>query len=141
MTPSATRFLGPTTLAALTGHSVYLDVLEPSAEHVALPKWADAMVVAPATAQTLARMASGQADEPVSALFLSLGGAAPVVVAPAMHPSMWAHPAVRMNVERLLNWGVVVVGPIEGEVAAGDFGVGRMAEPEEIVRAIDVLRR
>ena len=136
MTPAAARFLGPTTLEALTGHAVYADVLDPSMAHVALHKWAEALVVAPATASTIARLAQGLATDPVSAVYLALGGAKPTVVAPAMHATMWTHPATRANVERLRSWGVRFVGPVEGPLAAGDKGIGRMAEPDEIVKAL-----
>lgn len=140
MTPAAARFLGPLTLEALTAHPVFADVLDARMEHVRLHDWADAMVVAPATANTIARFAAGRADEPVSAVFLALGGEKPVVVAPAMHTTMWTHPATRANVERLKGWNVRFLGPVEGPLAAGDEGVGRMVEPDEIARAVEALR-
>lgn len=141
MTPAATRFLGPATLEALTGAPVQTDVLDPRMAHVNLHEWADLLVIAPATANTIARMAAGLASDPVSALFVSCGGLKPVLVAPAMHDTMWAHPATRSNVERLRGWGVAFVGPAAGPLAAGGTGEGRMSEPEEIVRALDALLR
>lgn len=141
MTPAAARFLGPATLEALTGAPVQTDVLDPRMGHVALHEWADVFVVSPATANTIARLAAGLASDPVSALFLSFGGAKPVLVAPAMHDTMWAHPATRANVERLRGWGVSFVGPAAGPLAAGGAGEGRMSEPDEIVRALDALLR
>src|SRR5947207_3177733 len=94
---------------------------------------ADLLVVAPCTAHTLARLAHGLADDVLTEAALSHRG--PVLVAPAMNPRMWSHPATRANAEELRTRGVVLVGPDEGETAEGELGVGRMAEPEEIFRA------
>jgi phosphopantothenoylcysteine decarboxylase/phosphopantothenate--cysteine ligase len=136
MTPSATRFVGPDTFAALTGRPVHSDVFELTEEvlHVRLAHEADAAVVAPATANLLAKLALGLADDLLTSTLLELS--APVVVAPAMHTGMWESPATRQNVQTLLSRGVVIVGPNEGSLAAGDPGMGRMAEPEEIAEAL-----
>jgi phosphopantothenoylcysteine decarboxylase/phosphopantothenate--cysteine ligase len=135
MTRAARELVGPQTFAGITGRRVYGELFDPEVPgepHVALAKRADLVLVAPATADALARFAGGRADDLVSALVLATGS--PVLLAPAMHPSMWSHPATERNVATLVADGRArLVGPVEGEVASGDRGVGRMAEPEEIV--------
>lgn len=134
MTASAARFLGPVTLSGITGEPVAMDMWDASFAgemHVRLAERADLVVVAPATADVLARLAHGRADDVVTALVLCAKG--PVVVAPAMHPRMWEHPATQRNVAELAEQRrVTLVGPVSGEVASGDVGLGRMAEPEAI---------
>ena len=141
MTASAARFVGPLTLAAICGESVKTDMFDPSWPgelHVDLGARADAVLVVPATADVLARLAEGRADDLVTALILCAKGR--VLAAPAMHPRMWEHPATRRNVEELRRLGRVgLVGPVDGQVASGEQGLGRMAEPEEIVRALSEL--
>lgn len=136
MTPAATRFVGPDTFAALTGRPVYSDTFEHTDEvlHVRLAHESDAAVVAPATANVLAKLAIGLADDLLTSTLLELSK--PVVVAPAMHTGMWESPATRENVQTLRSRGVRVVGPSEGSLAAGDEGMGRMADPEEIAEAV-----
>lgn len=137
MTPSATRFVGEATLAGLSGEPVHVQMFgsgDPGERHVELAAQADVIAVVPATADVLARMAAGRADDLVTATLLCARGS--VVVAPAMHPRMWDHAATRRNVATLRSDGVSFVGPIEGEVASGDSGVGRMAEPDAIVQEI-----
>jgi phosphopantothenoylcysteine decarboxylase/phosphopantothenate--cysteine ligase len=138
MTDAGTRFLGPATLAGITGRTVAVDMWDPAhfgETHVSLAEQADVVVVAPATADVLARLAHGRADDLVTALALCARG--PVLLAPAMHPRMWSHPATQQNVELLTLQGrSVFVGPVEGEVASGDVGVGRMADPTMIAEAI-----
>jgi phosphopantothenoylcysteine decarboxylase/phosphopantothenate--cysteine ligase len=137
MTPAATRFVGPDTFAALTARPVHSDVFEHTEQvlHVRLAHEADAAVVAPATANVLAKLANGVADDLLTSTLLEQRG--PMVVAPAMHPGMWTHPATVRNLEVLRGWGVEVVGPVEGPLAAGDEGMGRMAEPEDIADALE----
>jgi phosphopantothenoylcysteine decarboxylase/phosphopantothenate--cysteine ligase len=137
MTPAATRFVGPDTFAALTGKPVRSDVFERTEEvlHVRLAHEADAAVVAPATANVLAKLANGVADELLTSTLLEFRG--PLVVAPAMHSGMWVHPATVRNLEVLRTSGVEVVGPVEGPLAAGDEGMGRMAEPEDIAAVLE----
>jgi phosphopantothenoylcysteine decarboxylase/phosphopantothenate--cysteine ligase len=134
MTARAEAFLGAATLAGLTGEPVRRDMWDASFAgemHVALARQSDVIVLAPATADLLARLAAGRADDLVTAL--ALAAECPVVAAPAMHPSMWAHPATRRNVERLAADGRVrLVGPVEGPVASGEVGLGRMADPVAI---------
>ncbi len=136
MTDTATRFVGPATFAAVTHRSVPTDVLD-SPEmvvHVRLAHWADVAVVAPATANVLAKLALGLADDLLTSTLLE--ATCPLVLAPAMHTGMWLHPATRAHVGTLADRGAVIVGPDEGPLAAGDEGPGRMAEPEEIVEAV-----
>jgi phosphopantothenoylcysteine decarboxylase / phosphopantothenate---cysteine ligase len=137
MTPAATRFIGLDSFAALTGRPVYSDVFErPEAVlHVRLARETDVAVVAPATGNALARLALGIADDMVSSTLLEYAG--PLVVAPAMHTGMWMHPATRANLDGLRERGVRIVGPVEGALAAGDAGMGRMAEPEDIAAAVE----
>ena len=138
MTASAQRFVGPLTLSGITGEAVATDMWDasvPGEVHVGLSARADAIVIAPATADVLARLAQGRADDLVAALALCARG--PLLVAPAMHPRMWDHPATVRNVAALASRpGVTVVGPVSGEVASGDVGMGRMAEPDAIAAAV-----
>ncbi|MGZ4109602.1 MAG: bifunctional phosphopantothenoylcysteine decarboxylase/phosphopantothenate--cysteine ligase CoaBC, partial [Actinomycetota bacterium] len=137
MTASAERLVGSDTFAALTGHAVHTSLWERSGEilHVTLAHDADAAVVAPATANILAKLATGVADDLLTSTLLEFSG--PLVVAPAMHTGMWEHPATRGNVATLVARGVRTVGPASGELAHGDAGMGRMAEPDEIVAALE----
>jgi phosphopantothenoylcysteine decarboxylase/phosphopantothenate--cysteine ligase len=138
MTPSAARFVGKVTLSGICGRGVLDDMWDPrfaGESHVVLADEADLVAIVPSTADCLARMAHGRADDLVAALALVARG--PVLVAPAMHPRMWSHPSTMRNVELLRRDGRVrFVGPVEGVVASGDVGMGRMAEPDAIVAAI-----
>jgi phosphopantothenoylcysteine decarboxylase/phosphopantothenate--cysteine ligase len=138
MTQSAARFVGPVTFAGITGRAVASDMWDASFAgemHVSLAGEADVIAIVPATADVLARLAQGRADDLVAALALCARG--PVIAAPAMHPRMWTHPATQRNVAELAAQGrVALVGPVVGEVASGETGPGRMAEPEAIVAAI-----
>jgi phosphopantothenoylcysteine decarboxylase/phosphopantothenate--cysteine ligase len=137
MTRAATEFLGPSTLSGLTGEPVRSTMWDPGFPgemHVALAKQADAVLIIPATADLIARMAQGRADDLVTAL--ALVSEKPLLVAPSMHPSMWAHPATRRNVALLDGDGRVEwLGPVDGPVASGDSGLGRMMAPAQIVEA------
>ncbi|OIH93293.1 MULTISPECIES: phosphopantothenate--cysteine ligase family flavoprotein [unclassified Curtobacterium] len=134
-TEGALRFVGLPTLEALSRNPVTTSVWDDVAEvrHVALGRRADLVVVAPATADSLARMAAGLANDLLGTTLLATD--APVVVAPAMHPQMWEHPATRANVATLRARGVHLVGPVVGALTGDDAGIGRMAEPEDIVTA------
>lgn len=134
-TDDALRFVGLTTWEAISRNPVTTSVHEDVAEvrHVALGRRADLVIVAPATANTLARMAAGLAGDLLGTTLLATG--APVVVAPAMHTEMWRHPATTANIATLRDRGVHVVGPADGPLTGGDSGPGRMSEPEEIVAA------
>jgi len=137
MTPAATEFVRPLTFQAVSGVSVHVDLFDPGAEaamgHIELARWADLVVVAPASADFIARLAHGLADDLPSTLCLAT--AAPILVAPAMNRLMWAHAATQANVAVLRARGVRFVGPDEGEQACGETGAGRMAEPPAIVAA------
>ncbi len=139
MTRSATRFVGPETFAALSGRRAYTDPWEEpgSVLHVRLAREADLAIVAPATANVIAKLAHGLADDLLTVTLLE--ATCPVLLAPAMHTGMWEHRATRANVEALAARGVRLVGPAAGPLAAGDEGLGRMAEPEDIVRAAEEL--
>ncbi|WP_123292330.1 MULTISPECIES: phosphopantothenate--cysteine ligase family flavoprotein [unclassified Curtobacterium] len=134
-TEGALRFVGLPTLEALSRNPVTTSVWDDVSEvrHVALGRRADLVVVAPATADSLARMANGLASDLLGTTLLATD--APVVVAPAMHPQMWEHPATRANVAVLRERGVHLVGPVVGALTGDDAGIGRMAEPEDIVAA------
>jgi phosphopantothenoylcysteine decarboxylase/phosphopantothenate--cysteine ligase len=140
MSASAARFIGPVTLSGICGRAVASDMWDPgfSGEmHVAIAAEADAIAIVPATADLLARLAGGRADDLVSALALCARDV-PVLAAPAMHPRMWAHPATQANVAELARQGrVKLVGPVDGPVASGESGLGRMSEPEAIAAAIE----
>ena len=137
MTPAATRFVGPDTFAALTGRPVRSDVFEETDTvlHVRMAHEADAAVVAPATANVIAKLSLGLADDLLTSTLLELTG--PLVVAPAMHTGMHAHPATQAHLRTLREREVVVVGPVGGALAAGDEGMGRMSDPEEIAAAVE----
>src|SRR6185436_4677816 len=139
MTRSAERFVGPATFAALSDHRVYTDLWDEPGEvlHVRLARDADAVVVAPATANTIARLASGIADDLLTSTLLE--ARAPMLLAPAMHSGMWEHAATQANVTALSERGVSFVGPATGALAHGDEGVGRMVEPQEIVDSLEEL--
>lgn len=134
MTPLAKAFITPLTLATLSKNPIMVDFYNPENgdwnSHVSAGLWADVMVVAPATANTLAKMATGVADNLLLTTYLS--AKCPVVVAPAMDLDMYRHPATQKNLEILRSYGTVIVEPAEGELASGLSGKGRMAEPEEI---------
>lgn len=138
MTENAQRFVGAQTFQALSHRPVRTSLWDAQAEaamgHLELAGWAQRVVVAPATANTLARLAHGLADDLVSTLCLATE--APLLVAPAMNHRMWRHPATQANVATLLARGVRVVGPNDGPLAEGESGPGRMAEPAEIVAAL-----
>jgi phosphopantothenoylcysteine decarboxylase/phosphopantothenate--cysteine ligase len=136
LTEAATRFIGADTFAALTGEPAYTSLWERPGEvlHVRLARKADVAVVVPATANVLAKLAHGHADDLLTATLLE--ATCPVVIVPAMHSGMWAHPATQANVEILRDRGVTLVGPATGPLAHGDEGIGRLAEPEDIVAAV-----
>jgi len=137
MTPSATDFITPLTLSTLSKNAVFSDVSSEAGwnNHVDLGLWADAMLVAPATANTLAKLANGLCDNIISACYLS--ARCPVFIAPAMDLDMWVHPATTENLERLQRHGTHLIPVGEGELASGLVGKGRMAEPEDIVAFLD----
>ncbi|HHP4585732.1 TPA: bifunctional phosphopantothenoylcysteine decarboxylase/phosphopantothenate--cysteine ligase CoaBC [Acinetobacter nosocomialis] len=138
MTHGAQAFITPLTFQALSGNPVHTELLDPEAEagmgHIELARWADLLLVAPASCDTLAKFANGLADDLLSTLFLATK--APVWVAPAMNQQMWAAKATQRNLQTLVEDGVHVIMPDSGEQACGDVGLGRMPEPEEIARQV-----
>ena len=141
-TPNATKFVGVPTLEALSGNPVSTDVFDrvPEVNHVRQAEQADAVVIAPATADLLARLAAGRADDLLSSTVLTTH--APVILAPAMHTQMWEHPATQANVQTLRSWGYHVIEPAIGRLTGPDSGPGRMPEPEDIFAvAQDVIAR
>ena len=141
-TPNATKFVGVPTLEALSGNPVSTDVFDrvPEVNHVRQAEQADAVVIAPATADLLARLAAGRADDLLSSTVLTTH--APVILAPAMHTQMWEHPATQANVQTLRSWGYHVIEPAIGRLTGPDSGPGRMPEPEDIFAvALDVITR
>jgi len=155
MTESSTRLIGPPTFGALSSRPVYTDLwagvrnrkqwglggpaqeVSAEIEHISLSDRADLVVVAPATANILAKMAAGIADDLVSTTLLAVEG--PVLLAPGMNVRMWSNPATEQNVETLKQRGHIVVGPESGWQACGHVGMGRMAEPQTIVGAIEEI--
>ena len=138
MTDNALRFVGATTFQAVSGRPVRQSLWDEAAEaamgHIELARWPDAIVIAPATANTLAKLAHGFADDLVSTLCLAT--TAPVFVAPAMNHRMWLHAATQANIDLLKTRGVTVIGPGVGAQACGETGPGRMSEPAEILDAV-----
>lgn len=139
MTEAATRFVAPLTFHALSGHAVTVTAEDPTdvgpIGHVALAHWAEALVLAPAPGELLARLAAGVAHDMLGLVYLGFSG--PRVVAPAMEPEMWQHPAVRRAVAAMTADGVHWVGPTYGRMASGRVGLGRMAEPEAILEVLE----
>jgi phosphopantothenoylcysteine synthetase/decarboxylase len=141
LTRNALHLVTPLTLETLCGNPVYTDSFVEDRRamgHIELKEDASLLVVAPATANIIGKFANGIADDLLSTTFLSVK--CPALIAPAMNPNMWAHPAVQANIERLKGWGARFVEPAEGLVACGDMGYGKLAEVETIFKAaVDVL--
>jgi phosphopantothenoylcysteine decarboxylase/phosphopantothenate--cysteine ligase len=142
MTAAAQKFITPLSAGAISGDKVFTDLFDPESEfdvgHIRLSREADLIVVAPATADLIAKLAGGHADDLASAVLLATDKK--ILLAPAMNPRMWSHPATARNMAQLAGDGVAVVGPNEGEMAErGEQGVGRMAEPLEIIAALEGL--
>lgn len=138
MTESATKFVGPTTFQALTGRPVHTGLFNPQehfqGEHIGLARRAKLLVIAPATASTMARLANGMSDDLLSTCYLVT--TAPVLLAPAMNCEMWDKPSVQRNVKQLEEDGTHIIQPGSGWLSCGQVGAGRMAEPSEILEQI-----
>lgn len=138
LTKAATEFVTPLSVSALAGEKVYTDLFDLTDEaemgHIQLSRVADLVVVAPATADLMAKMVGGHANDLASTLLMATD--TPVLIAPAMNVRMWDHPATQRNLAQLLADGIMVTGPNEGDMACGEFGPGRMSEPMEIVEAV-----
>ncbi len=141
MTQAAQKFIGATTFEALTGRPVYQGAFSPQehfqGEHIGLARRADLFVIAPATANIIAQMANGFAQDLLSTLTLTC--TAPILIAPAMNADMWAKPAVQRNLAQLKNDGIHIVEPGEGWLSCGVVGKGRMAEPAEILTQMNEI--
>ena len=137
MTKASTEFVTPLTMQALSGNRVHLDLLDVDAEagmgHIELARWADLILIAPATADAMARLANGHANDLLTTLVLA--ASAPVALAPAMNQGMWADQSTQANLATLQQRGFHIFGPAAGEQACGDVGLGRMLEPLEIAEA------
>lgn len=138
-TRPALKFVGVATLEGLTQGRVWTDLFEEGAalDHISLARWADVVVLCPATAHTLNRITAGLGNDLAGALLLAHDWTKPLVIAPAMNPAMWSHPATAASAERLRSWGARFVEVGSGRTACGETGEGRLAEPEEIVAAIE----
>lgn len=140
LTHGGAKFVTPLSIAALSGEAVYTDLFslkdETEMGHIRLVREADAVLVAPASADIIARMAHGMADDLATAALLA--NDKPLFIAPAMNAQMWAHPATKRNVAQIVADGAVLIGPEEGSLACGEVGAGRLASTEVIVR--EVLR-
>ncbi len=138
MTASAQAFITPLTLQALTGNPVHIDLLDETAElgmgHIELAKWADFLIIAPATANTIAKLAMGIADDLLTTVCLAT--TAPILVAPAMNQQMWQHPSVKLNLQTLTDYDYEIIQPASGEQACGDIGEGRLPEPEQLLEYV-----
>ena len=139
LTRAAEQFVTPLSVSALAGEKVYRDLFDLTDEaemgHIQLSRSADLIVVAPATADIMAKMAQGRADDLASTLLLATD--TPVLIAPAMNVRMWDHPATQRNLAQIRQDGVAIVGPNEGDMACGEYGPGRMSEPLEIVAEVE----
>ncbi|MEW8404008.1 MAG: bifunctional phosphopantothenoylcysteine decarboxylase/phosphopantothenate--cysteine ligase CoaBC [Candidatus Thiodiazotropha taylori] len=139
MTAAARSFVTPLTFQALSGHPVHTELLDPEQEsamdHISLARWADLVLVAPATANFMAKLASGQADDLLTTLCLAT--TAPLSIAPAMNHQMWLNGATQENLQKLLGRGVVCWGPAKGDQACGENGPGRMVEPELLLQQVE----
>lgn len=139
MTPSAGNFVAPLVLSTLSKNDVLMDIAVENtwANHVNLGRWADIMLIAPASCNTIAKMANGICDNLLLAVYLS--ATCPVMLAPAMDEDMWQHPSLKNNLQKLIGYGNTVLDPNHGELASGLIGMGRMAEPEELFAALDLF--
>ncbi len=141
MTAAATEFITPLTLQALSGNRVHTELLDADAEagmgHIELARWPDLIVIAPASADFMARLATGQAGDILSTLILA--SKAPIAIAPAMNQAMWSNPATQTNLDILRARNMLVFGPASGEQACGDTGLGRMLEPQQLIEHCEAL--
>lgn len=139
MTAAASEFITPMTLQALSGHPVHQQLFDPAQEqsmgHITLARWADLILVAPATANTVAKLSHGIADDLLTTTLLASN--CPKMIAPAMNQQMWLSPPSQENLARLVRYGYQILGPETGELACGEHGVGRMLAPEKLLEAVE----
>ncbi|MBA1332053.1 phosphopantothenoylcysteine decarboxylase, partial [Candidatus Endoriftia persephone str. Guaymas] len=143
MTAAAQTFVTPLTFQALSGRPVHTELLDPAAEaamgHIELARWADLILIAPVSADFMARLSVGMANDLLSAICLAT--TAPIALAPAMNRQMWLNPATQENVQRLTARGLLIWGPAEGVQACGESGPGRMLEPEALLdKSVPILQ-
>jgi len=138
-TPATFEFIGASTLEGLTGRPVLSNIFAPgrAMDHINLMKWSELVIVCPATANQINKMAAGIGDDPLSVLFLAHDFKKPYWVVPAMNEKMWQHPATQDAQKKLRSWGVKILEPAVGRQACGDVGPGRMLEPETIESLVD----
>lgn len=138
MTQSATEFISPLTMQTLSQHAVRVELfdseMEAEIDHISLARWADVILIAPASANSMAKLANGMADDMLSTVCLAT--TAPIYIAPAMNQAMWAHPATQANLNKLQTLGYQVISPESGYQACGEVGAGRLPEPELLVETI-----
>ena len=146
MTENACRFVGPLSFQAITGSEVFTSMWTAPEQykigHIALSDWADIIVIAPASANIIAKIANGICDDLLSTLLCaswSLATQGKAIIAPAMNNKMWENPTVQRNIETIIKSGFQLAGPAEGRLACGTSGIGRMSEPEEILEAIEKM--
>src|SRR3954447_2651620 len=139
MTPAAKEFVSPLVLSTLSKNEVLIELFEEDtwANHVQLGRWADVMLIAPLSCNTISKMATGACDNLLLAVYLS--ATCPVMLAPAMDEDMWHHPATKRNIQTLQSYGNTVVHVNKGELASGLIGDGRMAEPEELIQQLETF--
>ena len=137
-TGSALKFVGKATLEGLTGNAVFTDSFADSEmmNHINLMKWADLIIVCPATANTINKLANGIGDNLLTSLFLAFDWSKPYLIAPAMNTKMYDHPATKSSIKKLTDWGVKILPTNEGYLACGDTGKGKLLEPDEIYELI-----
>lgn len=135
ITKNALEFVSRLTLQTLLPDRIFETLLEPSMQHIQLAKWADIILIAPATANTIAKIANGSADDLLSTICLAT--TAPLFIAPAMNQTMWHHAATQKNIEILMQRGAKILGPAHGEQACGNIGMGRMLEPSDILLELE----
>ncbi len=138
MTPNATRFVAPLTFEALCGHKVMVDTFADALDHIAWAKWAEVVLVAPASANVLGKLACGLADDALGTTLMAVPRGRPVLLAPAMNTEMWLHPVVQRN----LRWlealdRYTILAPVEKRLACGDYGPGGLPDPGELLAAAE----
>ena len=141
MTGNATRFVGPATFEGLTGHPVLTDTFADAMAHIAWAKWSDAVLLAPVTANLLGKLAVGLADDALTTVVMAVPAATPIVLGPAMNTEMWLHPVVQRNLRWLDELArYAVVAPVHKRLACGDEGVGGLADPADLLAAVEATR-
>ena len=139
LTESGKKFITPLSITSLSQNKVYQDMFdsenEAEMDHISLSRWCDIILFAPVTANSIAKLASGRADDLASTLILASNKQ--VILAPAMNVRMWEHPSTKENLHKLKNYGYKIIGPEIGDMACGEFGEGKMTEPEKILKTIN----